>query len=424
MNKASKAVLNILPDEIWKWKFVERELEAVAGMFNFREIRTSILQERAALEESYKKAVRFSDEVSLDDLFLHVCGVTELSLRPESTITILKSEVAQRAREEVQKFWYNGPVFRRASSSEHYQMHQFGFEILGNENLISDLEVMKVAVRICRRLGLHEPRIDVTSYGCHECRPAYAEAMREFLQDNPVENCRNCRIATLFNPVQVYQRCENDQCQQLLNGAPRITDYLCDDCRLHLENLTRLLSNLMIEFRLDPYLARPFGYYNRTVFNIVVENDGDEVILGGGGRYDYLSQAILTDPIPAVGFTFDMLRLIRTLDSQSLLHQPERPFTVYICSLSPGLDLTLLQIEQELHDQHFHTILVSSCRETDTARTEARRLGCSVALLLDEEHIRRGSVLLLNLVKEFEELVDLSDVLDTVQRLQKAIELI
>ncbi|MCD4828067.1 MAG: ATP phosphoribosyltransferase regulatory subunit [Candidatus Cloacimonetes bacterium] len=417
--------MNIFPDEIWKWKFVERELEVVAGLFNFREIRTSILQERATIEEPYRKAARFDDDISFDDLFLHLCGPEELSLRPESTITILKSEVVRRARNAVQKFWYNGPVFRRTSQSEHYQIHQFGFEILGNESLIADVEVMKVAMRICKRLSLRSPRIDLTSYGCHECRPDYISALQVYLQDNPQENCRNCRVATLYNPLQFYQRCERETCQQLLENAPRITDYLCDDCRRHLDSLTRLLSNLAIDFRLDPYLARPFGYYYRTVFNIVVEDgEGETASLGGGGRYDYLSKAILDDDIPAVGFTFDMLKLIRLLDREELFHEPERPFTVFICSLSPGLDLTLLQIEQELHDYQFHTILVSSCREVESARDEAHRLNCSLALLLDERNIRRGKIRMINLVKEYEEMVDLSDILDNVFRLQRAIELV
>jgi len=419
-----KSILNILPDDIWKWKYVEAVLERVANLADFREIRTSILQDRATLEHSYKQATRFSENTSLDDFLLHVSGTDDLTLRPESTITILRSEAARRAHDEVQKFWYNGPVFRRSGDVEHYQIHQFGFEILGNGSLIADVEIMKVAMRICRMLGLRHPHIELTSYGCHECRPAYLERMREYLHSLPQESCHNCEEATLFNPDRRFQDCDSEECRQLTDDAPRITDNLCPDCRDNLARVTRVLSNLMIEYRLNPYLSRPFGYYNRTVFNIMAQNTDGPIVLGGGGRYDYLSRVILEEDIPAVGFTFNLLKLIHLLEAEDLFPVQERPFTVYICARNDGLDLTLLQIEQELHDEQFHTLLVSTRYDSVAARNEAERHGCSVALHLDEEMIRRGKVRLLNIVKEFEEVIDLAEILSSVQRLQKAIELV
>jgi histidyl-tRNA synthetase len=109
---------------------------------------------------------------------LHVSGTDDLTLRPREHITILRSEAARRAHDEVQKFWYNGPVFRRSGDVEHYQIHQFGFEIWATAPLLPTWRIMKVAMRICRMLGLRHPHIELTSYGCHECRPAYLERMR------------------------------------------------------------------------------------------------------------------------------------------------------------------------------------------------------------------------------------------------------
>lgn len=198
-------------------------------------------------------------------------------------------------------------------------------------------------------------------------------------------------------------------------------DYLCDDCQNNQSFIQRILSNIMTDYETDPYLHRSFGYYNRNVFSLVTEIDGVEVELGGGGRYDYLSRNLLQEQIPAVGFSLEMDRVIDVMQRLHLLQEPETPFSILVCAASRELDMPLFQIVIELHDHNYPTIMELSYKGKTALRKKAKSEDVALVILITEQTIREGKVLLMNLIKDHEELISLSDILDTVERYERSL---
>ncbi len=414
---------NIYPDEVWKWQEIERRVRQIAELYNFKEVRMSILQKQATVESILNNTFGENDGLNLAELFYMIDDPDQLALRPENTVSILAGQIGEMAKEEVQRVFYHGPVFRREMPVPLFdQVYEIGFEIIGNDSMIADIEAMKIAYNLCRKLGLPEPEIHLTSYGCDQCRPNYIRALNDFLKEQDAEDCVHCNGVVLFNPFK-FTQCNRQECSQVVQNAPKMQDYLCDDCRDHFEKVQRILQNLMLDYVIDQRVLRPFGYYNRTVFNLVINIDDEEITIGGGGRYDTLAQKIRGEELPAVGFALNQLKLINIMDRLERFQNERNDFCTLVSALDKGLDLNLLQIEQELHENDFHTILESKCDNMVCARQRARQHGCSLAIILSEKDIRRGRCQIINLLKDYEEHIDLSDIIQTVMRTKRATEI-
>jgi histidyl-tRNA synthetase len=411
---------DILPGEIWKWRHLEKTLHQLAEEYNYEEVRTSILQPRKAIESAFALSVSHPEDPRISGAYYALDE--QYGLRTENAIAVLHSALADQALGEVQKIYYQGAVFPRLSAHHGKPVrNQFGFEILGTPSSIAEIELMRIGHRICRRLRIPNPSLEVSSHGCDECRPAYLEALNRHREDHRGEYCRNCPEATLFYPMQTSD-CQRDVCRQLREGAPKITDYLCPECRKDLDYVLKVLANLSTEHNVNPYLTRPYGFYNRTVFNVVSELQGHREVIAGGGRYDRLSRIVTGEDIPAAGLSIDLEDLIDWMERFSLFVERDKPFTVYACSNLEALDLVLLQITQELHDHNVHTIQESSDAPIEEIIDRATARKCSLIILLRDDVIRQGKVWFINLVKEYEDMVDLSDILHQVLRMRKSLQ--
>ncbi len=368
MKVKNPIIHNIYPDEVWKWQEIEKRVRQIAELYNFKEVRMSILQQQETIEKIINKSFGPSEDLDMAERFYLIDDPNQLALRPENTVSILAGEIGEKAKEEIQRVYYHGPVFRREMPVPLFdKVYEVGFEILGNDSLIADIETMKIAYNLCRKLGLPDPEIHLTSYGCDKCRPGYIQSLEEYLKEQKAEDCVHCNGVVLFNPFK-FTHCDKEQCSQIKGNVPRMMDHLCDDCRGHFEDVQRILQNLMLDYVIDQRVLRPFGYYNRTVFNIVIPLDDEEITIGGGGRYDTLSQKIRGESIPAVGFALNQLKLINVMERFELFEDIRSDFCILVSALDKGLDLNLLQIEQELHENDFHTVLESNCDSLACAR--------------------------------------------------------
>ncbi len=379
MDIKNPIIHNIYPEDVWKWQEIEKRIRQVAELYNFKEVRMSLLQDQQVIENIINNSFGKDDDLDLSNFFYLINDEQGLALRPENTVSILEGKIGTLAKEQEQRVFYHGPVFRREMMIPLYQqVYEVGFEIIGNQSLIADVEIMKIAYNLCRKLGLPDPEIHLASYGCDKCRPRYIEALYDFLKSLDAERCVDCSGVIVFNPFKMTS-CDRDHCSQVSESAPHIMDYLCDDCVDHLGNIERILQNLMMDFVIDKQVMRPFGYYNRTVFNVHVPLNDEEIVVGGGGRYDLLSQKIRNDSIPAVGFSFDQLKLIKIMEQYHRFSIGSNEFSTMVCALDDGLGLNLLQIEQELHEEDYHTVLVTDCTSLSCAQgkgDETELLAC------------------------------------------------
>ena len=337
---------NILPEDIELWYFIENSLKKVMHLYNFKEIRPSIIQSNSL----YKKYIQFSNEFgkhSLEKLLFNI--ENDLSLRPEGTLSVLNTSITKNALKIPQRVYYSGPMFKKNihgknsnfnESILHYsenksslentensytQYHQIGAEILGTDNIISDIEVIHLAKALLKSLGITEIFLEINSYGCPKCRPLYIDALKDYIIYNLDEICEDCKDTILKYPQSIY-KCNSVQCKRISTMAPITLDYLCIDCLDNFKEIKKLLSNLGTEFSVNPSLPMDYNYYTRLVFNFLVKIDKVSNILVRGGRYDTLSNFITDLPLPAVGFSFNVDSSLQNQKEKSLFSKKKKNF--------------------------------------------------------------------------------------------------
>jgi histidyl-tRNA synthetase len=422
--KKSLSFHEIMPEETWKWKLMESQLEDVLSLFNYKEIRLSVLQDYDIL---FKGMTALLDSEEIEEVHSQIISlpkkeghVSLLSLRPEGTINVL-NHVAYRLKPNViHRIYYHGHMFRHDEHGKPQEFYQMGVELLGSDSILSENEIISLGLKLCENLGLKDTQLEINSFGCDSCRPLFFKAMREFLTANKDDYCQTCFDALNHNPLHPTD-CLETTCLHNTKQGPKIQEHLCPKCKTNFEKVKKIQANLGHDYKANPALVKNFSYYNETVFNFVVQTNGHSEIIGGGGRYDYLSARITGKQIPAVGFYLDLDLIYSIMQKRGLFQAPESPFRVYLSSQSPDLEIMLLQIMQELHENKVSTVISTDNNTTENDTGIAVANGCQVMVILRADNIREGKVMLKNLAKEKQSYVALSDLLKEIGLARKSL---
>jgi histidyl-tRNA synthetase len=414
----------IMPEEIWKWKYMESQLEEVLSLFNYQEIRLSVLQDYDIL---FKGMTALLDSDEIEEINKQIISlpktgsnVSLLSLRPEGTINVLNHVAKRLQKDKIHRIFYHGHMFRQDENKKPLEFYQLGVELLGSDSILSENEVISMGMKICERLGLKDARLEINSFGCDICRPVFFKAMRVFLTANKDKYCLSCYEALNNNPLHPTD-CLETTCLHNARQGPKIHEHLCSKCKANFEKVKKIQANLGNDYKANPNLVKNFSYYNETVFNFVIQTNGHSEIVGGGGRYDYLSRRITGKQISAVGFYLDLDLIYSIMSSRNLFQPQTLPFRVYVSSQSEDMEIILLQIVQELHEKSVST-LISTDRNTTEKDTEiAVANDCQIMIILRADNIREGKVMLKNLVKEKQTYVALSDLLPEIDIIKKSV---
>lgn len=414
-----------MPDKVWKWKILEERVEKVLSLHDYQEIRLSVLQDYqvlhtgiTALMQGYEadNAVKSVLSLSLPESKLSL-----LSLRPEGTISVLHHTARIINDGEVHRFYYMGPMFRKAEAINQMEFYQLGVELLGSESILSENEVISLGMKIFQELGLNGVHLELNSYGCSECRIAFFEDLREYLKNHTTDFCKSCYEELYANPFSETQ-CMDAACKHSLKQGPQIGNYLCKTCKANFDKVKKIQANLGNSYKVNPHLFKNFAYYNETVFDFMVTHEGKELVIGGGGRYDYLSTRITGKQIPAVGFFINLDVLFEIMESKRMFREKENDFKVYLCSESENLEMMTLQIAQELHGNGIKTIISPETTDTKTEIKQAIAKQCSLMLIIRDDNIREGKILMRNLMKEHQDYIPLKDTLPAVLLARKAMK--
>ena len=317
--KAPKGMKDILPAHEAAWRFVESEARDVAQLCGCHEIRTPVLE----YTELFDRGVGSGTDIVDKEMYTFEDRAgRSLTLRPEGTAGVARAfiESGLAAGPQPVKLYYFAPLFRyeRPQSGRLREHHQFGVEVFGAVDAVADAEVIWMAHEVLLRVGLTKTRLMVNSIGCERCRPAYVDALRAYLRKHKSELCSTCGERIENNVLRVLD-CKCAQCQDVIENAPGISDYLCDDCQLHIAALKRYLEALDMAYTVEPRLVRGLDYYTRTVFEFTA-GDGLGTVCGGG-RYNHLVQQLGGPDLPAVGFGMGVERVLLAM-SLAGVHAP------------------------------------------------------------------------------------------------------
>ena len=305
-------------------EMLARELFARYG---YQEIRLPILE----YQELFVRSIGESTDIVEKEMFSFPDKRGRmLVLRPEATASVVRAYLEnQLYNKPGVKLFYIGPMFRyeRPQKGRYRQFWQIGAEAIGFPGPAIDAELLALLDQYFKTLGLEKIELKLNSLGCKKCRPAYREALIQYLEKHKNQLCSDCQKRVERNPLRVLD-CKQQECQKTIKSAPVPGDFLCSGCQEHFKNLLNLLEKLNISCQIEEHLVRGLDYYTKTVFEFQAKSGlGAQNTICAGGRYDDLVEELGGPSTPATGFALGLERLALLLKEkippEKLLLRPE-----------------------------------------------------------------------------------------------------
>ena len=328
-----KGTKDMLPDEAYKWHYVEDVARRTAHSFGFKEIRTPTFEHT----ELFLRGVGETTDIVNKEMYTFTDkGGRSMTLRPEGTAGVARSYIENGLVQNglPLKTYYISSIFRyeKPQNGRLREHHQFGVEMYGSDIPKADVEVISLANTFLRNVGLTQLALNINSIGCKECRAKYNQALKEYIGANLEGMCATCKSRFEKNPLRILD-CKEERCGAITANAPKILDYLCDDCKDHFDGVQKGLKALDIEFTVNSGIVRGLDYYTRTVFEFVSTDIGAQGTVCGGGRYNHLVEEVGGKPTPAAGFGLGLERLLLVLENTNNLKAVDKGIDVYVAPL-------------------------------------------------------------------------------------------
>jgi histidyl-tRNA synthetase len=407
--RAIRGTRDILPPDSALWNWFERTARDVFESFNFREIRTPVLEQT----DLFARAVGADTDIVGKEMFTFPERRDErressdqqqnapesepkdlVTLRPEATASVVRAyiEHGMHALPGYQKLYYVGPMFRRErpQKGRYRQFYQIGAEVLGPSDAPAiDAEVIEMLLVLFGRVGLTRTTLYVNSIGCKECRPKYVELLREELRKVRERLGADSQRRIETNPLRVLDSKLPEE-QEIIATLPRISDHLCDACREHFSKLKEELDLRRIAYQENWRLVRGLDYYTRTTFEVTAEGLGSQNAVCGGGRYDGLVELLGGPPTKGIGFAIGTDRAILSIQEGGRL--PKLPgLEVFVAWMGAKSYPTAVAVARKLRDAGFAVELPAEEMKFKKSLGLADKLGARYALIIGEDEVASGT---------------------------------
>lgn len=415
LTNAPRGTKDILPDTVGDWNYVEGEIRELCRRFGYSEIRTPIFEHT----ELFQRGIGEGTDVVDKEMYTFTDrGERSITLRPENTASAVRAYLQNKlyAQSNLVKLFYIGSMFRydRPQAGRMREFHQFGVEALGEANPAVDAEVILLAMNLLEGLGLKDLELSINSVGCPKCRSKYRTMLQDFFRDKLEDLCEDCRSRFERSPLRILD-CKKDSDKPYMADAPKITDCLCEECADHFAKLKELLTSAGISFTHDSRLVRGLDYYTKTAFEIKYPPLGAQSAVAGGGRYDGLIEEMGGNPTPAVGFATGLERLLLALESQNLLPEKNRSVDAYVVALGETAQAEGFKLLNSLRQQGLSAAMDFAGRSMKAQMKQANKLGAKYSVILGEDEIAEGVVMLRSMEDSSQEKVPMNQVAEKIQ---------
>ncbi len=392
---APKGTKDVLPSESYQWQYVESVLKQIAKDFNFKELRTPTFEST----EVFARGVGDTTDVVTKEMYTFLDkGGRSITLRPEGTAGIARSFVEHGLYAGVLplKLWYLISCFRyeKPQAGRLREFHQFGIEMLGTTTALADAEAILFGNEIFKRFNIGNITLNLNNIGCKECRKAYNEKLKAYLEAKKDSLCETCQERLGKNPMRIFD-CKSEVCQSLIADAPTIFDSVCEDCKNHFEEVTNILDTVGVSYKIDKGIVRGLDYYSKTVFEFVSENIGAQGTVLGGGRYDGLIADLGGNDAPGIGFAMGLERLLLLLGDTI----PVSDATPEILLIPIGDDAKKVawKLVSDLRSQGISAEYDINCRSVKAQMKYADKIGAHYTIVLGDDEVSANQYQLKNM---------------------------
>lgn len=410
LTNAPKGTKDLLPGQVHKWHYVEGRFADICRRYGFKEIRTPMFEHT----EVFARGIGDTTDVVQKEMYtFNDHGNRSITLKPEGTSGAVRAFIEHKQYAEVQptKYYYNTDCFRyeKPQSGRLRHFHQFGIEVFGTPNMMADAEVICLAHDFLTDLGITEIELRINSVGCPECRKKYREALKAYLLPHYEDLCGTCKERFERNPMRIID-CKSEICQAIVKDAPRMIDYLCDDCRNAFEDLKSNLTAMGIDFTIDPNIVRGLDYYTKTAFEFVTTKIGAQGTVCGGGRYDHLVEELGGPPIPGVGFGLGIERLLLLMEANNAYFPEENRVDAFIAVMGDAAKAFGLKLARELRAKGITAEMDTLARNIKGQFKYADRLNARYTLVIGDNELEKGVVSLKDMVKSEQREIKIEDI--------------
>src|SRR6266567_1511293 len=394
--RAVKGTRDLLPPETALWQHVEDEARSVFHAYNYREVRTPIIERT----ELFRRSVGADTDIVTKEMYtFEDRGHESLTLRPEATASVVRAYIEHGLFNQggVHKLYYMGPMFRRErpQKGRYRQFYQIGAEVLGSDHPAIDAEVIEMLLLFLERVGLRSFTLLLNSVGDSKCRPEYIKALRRALESVKSTMCPDCQRRAETNPLRVLD-CKVEADQPVIAKLPSILDHLCPECRQHFDRVLGELKQRRIPYEITPRLVRGLDYYTRTTFEITSGALGAQNALLGGGRYDGLSEMIGGPPAPGIGFSIGEDRLVLAVEEAargkeaSTRESKDAPLAAYVAWLGDAALGPASELARQLRREGLAVEIGYEPTKLKKSMGVASKLGARFAIIIGDGELASG----------------------------------
>ena len=410
MIQRQKGCNDIYGREAKVWKYIDTVIDAMMEKYNYNYIRTPIFE---ATELFHRGVGETTDIVTKESYDFEDKGGRKITLRPEGTAGVVRSFIENKMYGDPNqpvKVYYNGTMYRyeRPQSGRDRELTQFGMEILGSDDPLTDAEIISAAVNVFKMLGLKEIKVNLNSLGDNESRDNYRKALVDYFKPHINELCEDCVERLEKNPLRILD-CKVDAENEILKNAPKTLDYLTEESRDRFEKVQEYLEIMQIDYTINPNIVRGLDYYNHTVFEIEakVEGFGSNNVLGGGGRYNGLVNQLDGPETPCVGFASGIGRLVKALELEEVKVPIVEDIDLFIMYVNEEEKKYAAYLTQELRLAGFIVDTEYTGRSLKGQFKQADRLNAKYICVLNSEDLDNNEVKIKNNKTKEEEVISL-----------------
>ena len=415
--QAIRGMNDCSPSESPLWQWIEGQVRQILSSYGYSEVRMPIVESTPL----FARAIGEVTDVVSKEMYTFWDNDEQLTLRPEGTAGCVRAAIEHGwIYNNEQRLWYMGPMFRheRPQKGRYRQFHQAGVEVFGIATPEIDAELIILTARLWKALGIDQHvSLQLNSIGSLEARANYRSALVAFLENHQNLMSEEEKERLVKNPLRILDT-KNQALQDVLDGAPKLLDYLDDESREHFAQLCGLLDAVGIQYEINPKLVRGLDYYNKTVFEWVTSALGAQGAVCGGGRYDGLVEQLGGHATSGVGFAMGLERLVLLVQEVNKSIPVKSAVDIYVVYQGEGTTLAAFQLAEKLRSElpHLSTMLHCSGGNFKKQFRRADKSGATLALVLGESEVQNNQVVVKHLLGAAEQqTIDVDNLIEHVK---------